>query len=630
MASGLIRNFEGVFGAGHGSFPSPWLDMSTLSMPDQMRNALEWGEYIYDQMGPYRQAMERIIAYLLTEVEIGASDPADNIGEDERKKWDSFLNDTLKIIRVTQEMDRDRMAYGNAFCHFIYPFKRMLYCPNCIKEGRYTSFSFSQFTTAQDFDFQWANMECVGTCPVCKVYSGYRGPWEIDDLPDDMESKMQLVRRNPKEIQIIFDNYGWDAHYVWQVPEDYRKDIRNGDLFQIERCPKALLKAIKHNALYRFSPGSIYHMKEPTLAGRLNRGWGIPRALYTYREIFHVQLLRRQNEGLSADFVVPFRLITPAPRNGSGMDGGSLGDPSLIYNMGDLRGELESMLADHRLDPAGYHFLPFPIQYQTLSGDAKQFVTPELLDNSMESLLNSIGAPIDFYRGTLQMEAAPVSLRLIENHWHHLVRDNNDMLRWVVQQVSRVFSWEAVKATLRRVTYSDDFNKQMALLQLMMGNAISQTTALRALGLEWFDEQRRIAEETRQQAQLQAEVQEEMEQAAFGDQIAKGQLQPGAPAGGAPAAAGGAAAPGGVPPGGGMIVDGNVPQTPSDLMAMAESEAMRIIMLPESQKDSELQMLARKNELLHDLVAQKIKKIRGRAGTAGAAMLLGQQGAAAA
>ena len=96
--------------------------------------------------------------------------------------------------------------------------------------------------------------------------------------------------------------------------------------------------------------------------------------------------------------------------------------------------------------------------------------------------------------------------------------------------------------------------------------------------------------------------------------------QPGAPvAGGAPPEAAG--------PVTGMLMSGNTPQTPNDMLAQAESLATQLLALPESQKDSELRALSQKNEFLHALVKAQMEKKRNRARTAGGAMLLGQQGA---
>jgi len=179
----------------------------------------------------------------------------------------------------------------------------------------------------------------------------------------------------------------------------------------------------------------------------------------------------------------------------------------------------------------------------------------------------------------------------------------------------------------------------MALLQLMMSQTVSNTTGLRAMGIDWKDEQRLVQEEARYIQEEQANVQEEMEQAAYGQQVAKGQAggQQGAmgaassPAGAiaagsaqAPAAEGGAPAPAPGPVSQ-MVQGGGLPKTPEEMMQQAESVAQQMLGLPEGQKDSELRMLKQKNEVLHSLVRARMDSIRQQARQQGGAMMLQQQ-----
>jgi hypothetical protein len=310
-----------------------------------------------------------------------------------------------------------------------------------------------------------------------------------------------------------------------------------------------------------------------------------------------------------------------------------------MTNMGDFRSQVTTMLSKRRRDPASWHTLPFPIKYQALGGDASELAPHELLEQGYDIMLNSAGTPTDLYRGTLQLQSAPVSLRLFEATHHSLVHDNNRFLAWVVNQVGQLLSLPKVKAVMQRVTHADDFNKQMAALQMFMGQQLSGQSALRGLGYDWKGEQRQIAEEASYQQQLQAELQEENEQSAFGEQIAKGQGGPGMPAGPMPpGAAGGDPTAGGgqIDPMTGQPISAPVtdylsgpstPTTPMDLLSQAEALANELLGLPETQRRSELNMLKQKHEVLHSLVTAKLKEIRQQAQSAGGSMLLGQTGA---
>ena len=595
-------------------------------------------EYIYMLFGTYRMAMERIISYFLTDVEIGG----DEVSDDEKDKYEDFLKNTLDIYTFLQSMCRDRMCYGNAFCSVIVPFKRFLMSP---KTG--DMYPLKEVYKNPKFNFSWSNFEFVATCPK----SGWRGAFKVIDKPDDEEKKIKLKRWSPHEIELLHDHYTGDVDYLWRIPEDYKKQVKDGNLFHLERVSVQVLKAIKHNQLFRFHQDVIYHMKEPTLAGIRNRGWGIPRIISNFRQIYYVQVLRRFNEAIALDYVIPFRLITPEPSAGGSVGGVNSADPLSMFHGGDFKSAVTAMIRKRRRDPAAWNVLPYPVQYNILGGDAQKLAPRDLLDQGTEQLLNDAGTPVELYKGSLQIQSAPVALRLFEATWHHLVHDTNDCLSWLVRQISQIMSWEVVEAQLKRVVIADDMEKQMAALQLMMGQQLSGKSGLGAMGYDWDTEQKRMAEEARKQQEIQSRMQEEMETAGFAQQMAKGQGGPGGGPGGAPGgggAAGGAGA-GGDPSGGaggagaggagalpGMgdptpvssyiqSMGPDTPVTPNDLQATAKQLASELLGKPEGVKDSELRKLKQYNEVLHSIVKAEMDGFRQDAKTQGGAQMMQQQ-----
>ena len=639
MASGLqsLVSSHSPFslGGSYGNqFPNPFEDLGSLAIPQQNFNALEWCEYIWMMQGMYRMAMERIIAYFLTSVEIG--DVGDRkVGDDEKDKWLTYLNDVLNILTVIQSADRDFLCYGNAFFSLIVPFRRHLSCPKC---G--TTHPLRIVFEEPSFGFSWVDYEFKAKCQKCS----FHGAWKIDDQPCKDESEIRCKLWSPKEIQIVHDPFTNETSYVWKIPEEYRRRVRTGDLFVLERVSQEVIKAIKNSYLFKFAPDVLYHMKEPALSGIYNRGWGISRTLTNFRQVWYVQVLQRYNEAIAMDYVVPFRLITPVPRGGSGAADATTIDPLLSVNMGDFMSQVRAMLRRRRRDPASWFTLPFPVQYQALGGDATQLAPRELLDQGMEFLLSSAGAPIELFKGSLSVQAFPAAARIFESTWKMLVVANNTLLRWIINQTAQIMSWEPVSATLLPVTIADDMARNMAILQLAMGQAASATTGLRTLGLNWKDEQQRLANEARYQAELQADLQEEMAQADFGQQIAKaqfGQMGPGGAMGGGMGAAGqpqggapqqtvadptaGGQAPGPVT----SYLQGMSPNasvTPNELLETAQSLAMQLQSAPASQRRSELAALKQKNEVLWSLVKSKLQETRNDARSVGQAQVLAQSG----
>ena len=628
-------------GAGDQQFPDPFQDVASQNMPTTMKNALWWSEYVWGVFGTYRMAMERIVSYFLTDVEVTG-----DISDDEKKKWAEYLNDTIGIMDFLQNMMRDRMCYGNSFGSIIIPFRRFLMCP---KTG--DLYPLGEVYTNSRFNFKWtSDFEFVATCPKTK----WRGTWKVVDKPEDEEHNIRLKRWSPHEIELLHDPYTDETAYLWRIPEDYKRQVKKGHLYHLERASEQVLLAIKNDQVFRFNDDSIFHMKEPTLAGIKNRGWGLPRTLVNFRQIYYVQVLRRFNEAIALDYVIPFRLITPATRGGSGAGGLPSQDPMMFYNAGDFRSQVKSMINRRRRDPASWQILPFPVQYEMVGGDANSLAPRDLMDQGLETLLNEAGTPVELYKGTLTTQAAPTALRLFESTWRSLVHEANSLLQWLSNGIGEAMSWDQVDVHLTRVTIADDMQKQMAALQLMMGQQVSGTTGLKAIGYDWDSEQKLLSEEAQKQQELQARAQEEMEQAGFAAELAKGQQGGAMPPGGQQAAMGAPGSMAGAVAGGqgggenpagpdaqsamgaGMTpvseyvgtMGPNTPVTPNDLQAAADALAQQLLGLPEGQKDSQLRELKQFNPTLHALVREKMDDIRRDARMQGGAMLMGQSGAA--
>lgn len=639
----LTGGFRGRGRAGE-QFPDPFCDISSLAMPETIQDALRWCEFILLKQPSYREAISRVISYFITDVEI-TSLGNERLGREEKQKYIDFLNDVVGIRAVLHAVALDYLCYGNSFTSLIVPFRRYLACggKSCGLELPMRKVCENN----QTFHFRWANYEFHATCPKC----GYSGPWRHVDRRSGEADDIKVKRWNPHEMDILWDPNTEDTAFVWKIPDYYRQQVRSGYTFQLERASWEVVQAVRHNQALLFDPDVIYHMKEEPLAGVHSRGWGISRVLTNFGQAWYVQVLKRYNEAIALDYVVPFRVITPMPRQGTGGD--ATQDPVLSLNMGNFTQRVQGMIQAHRQDPARWNILPFPIEYKALGGDATQLAPKDLLEQGNAELLNAVGIPVQMYQGDMTMQAAPAALRLFEANWSGLVHSLNRFLATLVDKVAQIQSWEPVRARLQRVTHADDLNRQMAKLQLMMGGQISRTTGLATVGLEFGEEERRKLEEERISAEATQEMQEEMEQSALMDEMAMpapqggqgagmpaqpgampaagGQPAAGGEGGGDPAAAQGQMMPGAAPGGasaafGAMQLPGpNVPMTLDEIQSLASQWADWLITMPESQKDSALIKLKKENEAVWLMAKSMYEDKKEAAALQGRDMILQQQ-----
>ena len=611
-------------------FPDPFCDIASLSMPESIQTALRWTEYVMNANGPYRQAIDRVVSYFITDIEI--YDIGENTtGREEKEKFQVFLEDTLSIKNVLHTIGLDYMSYGNSFTSLLVPFRRYLSCKSCGLE-----MPLDKVYNSPQCAFKWQDFQFHATCPKCKA----TGEWRHIDRRSGDTDNMHVKRWSPHEIDILWDPYTDECSYVWKIPQDYRALIKQGHLHHLERASWEVIQAIKNEQNLMFDKGVIYHLREDALAGMRNRGWGISRVLTNFRQAWYYQILHRYNEAIALDYVIPFRVITPAPRGGDAQSA----DPVHTINLSNFTARVQAMLRARRTDPARWNVLPFPVNYQSLGGDASQLAPRDLLDQGLETLLKCIGMPVELFNGTLSFQAAPAALRLFEANWSHLPHNLNRFLTDLAGHIASVMSWEPVGAKLTRVTHADDLNRQMAKLQLMQGQMISKTTGLKSVGIDYEDETKRMLEEERIYAEEQERMQKEMEQSQQMKDLSQsaemigGVGQAGAGATGMPPAQGGAPVPaaGGAPMGPGQpsAVDhflmqrqnsGSIPRTPEDLQQQAQLIANQLLSMPETQKDSELIKLKRGDATMHALVTSIIDDIRQQARSQGGAMVMAQQ-----
>jgi hypothetical protein len=276
--------------------------------------------------------------------------------------------------------------------------------------------------------------EFHASCPNCKKYSG---KFAVKDEADDTEKKLRIKHWSVHEIEILHDLFTDEAHYVWRIPEDYKRQIRDGHLFHLERVDRNVLDAIAANQMFRFDPDAIFHLKEPTLSGVVNRGWGIPRLLSNFRQIWYVQVLHRQNEAIGLDYVIPFRVVTPAARQGAGGEGV---DPLMMMSGGDFKAQARRMIRDRRRDPASIRIFPFPVNFQMFGADAKNLAPTELIQQGYERLLNDLDTPVEMFNATMQLEVAAPAMRLFESSHRPLVHGSCRLVAWIVARARRDYA----------------------------------------------------------------------------------------------------------------------------------------------------------------------------------------------
>jgi hypothetical protein len=572
---------SGITKSGAGKFPNPFCDIASEYIPRDLNTIFEWCEYLMLSVTPFRTVSQRVVRYFLTELVLeGQSD-------DEREKYEDFLNDQLHILQQLAEIGDDYMCYGQSFVSIYFPFDRFLICPHCATTYHITTLKYK-------FDRSKGSFKCdCGKCGAKQV------EMRREDRRSPDTARVKLVRWSPKDIRLRVHPISGKIEYYLKLDSEFVSKVLDGEPFYLNETPWAMVDAClrsdkaKKEYLFKFKDDSIYHLRCSTLAGLPIKGWAIPPILPNFKLAYYVQLLRRYDEAIALDFIIPYRILFPKNTSPQGQDALS------SINMSSFIGHMQNMINSKRKNLTDMQIAPFEIGYEMLGGEAKTLAPKDNIALAVDELLNSLGFPAELYKGTLSIQAFPVALRLFEKQWNSLVDGFNDLLAWMLKRLSRHFMWGEVTGTLRSVTLADDIERKALSLQAAAGMDISKQTAYRPLGIDYLEEQRRVTEEQEEIQKLQREAMERQ------------QAQAGQPQGGGSGGEGGGAPSYGA--------------TPGDVYEQAKALAQQLlIQTPETMRRGELIKIKHSNPTLHALVLQEMDTMRQDMARQGQAMVMEQ------
>ncbi len=577
-------------GASETPFSNPFYQYATRHMPDSLPDVFKMSQHLWLTDSNYRVAMQRVVRYYLTQVELS------DVSDDERDKWLEFLNNFLHINDLSAEVGEDYCCYGNSFTSIIVPFRRFLVCPKC---SFYQPIERVKYVFTEAFTFK---SKCVD--PKCK----YEGEFKRVDLRTAEQDKLRIKRWSPYEMNILFNTITQDYIYEWEIPAAEKREIKQGRAQYIEKTPWEIIEAVKNESQYfRFNANVIYHMAEKNIAGLKLYGWGLPPILSNFKQAWLLQVLRRYNEALVMDFIVPFRLISPPKSTGPQ-------DILLHSDLNDFTSAVQGIIDKHRDDPTAWHVSPHAFEYQLLGGEGKELVPYELLEFEKNSFLNGLGVPIELYTGTIeQVQAMPTALRLFQRLWSPYLTKQNEWLGWLVSNCAKLLSWEQPTVKWQEVMLAEDMERKQILLQLASGAQISKATAYAPYGIEWKTEVRRMFEEEREFNELMKTHQEDEARRMELEQ----QMRTGVPTPGVT----------GMPPmgagsGGAMPQQAPGQITPEVLMTQAEEIAYQLLAMPYEARRKEMHNMKQSNQELHAMVVAKMQEIRQQAKSEGGAQIL--------
>lgn len=220
-------------------------------------------------------------------------------------------------------------CYGNGLNSLSFPFQKYLTCRTC------------QWTERADKTrrfWTFTNLEFRLQCPRC----GQTGAAIAYDHYYRNASGIRLVRWNVEDVEINYNDISGESTYFYTVPGPLRNDILIGKKDVVQSVPQIFIQAIKQRKGVIFSKENLFHLKRPTLAWQ-DRGWGTPLILPVLKDTFYLQIMKKAQEAVLLEHIVPLRIVFPQAASGSS-------DPFTSINLIDWRDQVAAEIARWRYD----------------------------------------------------------------------------------------------------------------------------------------------------------------------------------------------------------------------------------------------------------------------------------------
>lgn len=275
MSNGLFMqpSFGEPVGQGrYTTYPDPFQDIASSNAPENVITMLRYCEHIVSKFGPYRQALQRVIAYFITNVNVSG------VSDEEKKDYEEYLQDKLHLLLFIHNASLDFLTYGVSYTSVLPGFRRYLVCPqnNCHFRAPLKEI----MRPNSGYQFTWSDFRFHAHCPKCH----YRGDWgKPDDVPMGAEGVF-LKRWDPHFMDLIWMPYQNKNEYVWKIPADYRTLVNGAQEAPeiLEDAPWDVLCAMRTNQWLKLTPGVVHGWREEYLSGVRARGWGIPRTFSNF------------------------------------------------------------------------------------------------------------------------------------------------------------------------------------------------------------------------------------------------------------------------------------------------------------------------------------------------------------
>jgi hypothetical protein len=468
----------------------------------------------------------------ITSLRYSAGDDVEEGSFSNKDSWKSILENNLNIRAALLNISYNAHLYGNCFISVYAPIVRFLICDTCgsrininhsqklkafiekrkdqaideayeeVEHGDSKGNDYSRIYQQQKNDRQKLKFKCL--CRQCKAVTVHTAK----DTPIKKKEDINIVIWNPNHIKLAGNPISGEEEIYYDIPDELKSAIKQNDPLLLSTTPIPIIESAITNKIFKFSKNSIFHLKKEAISG-ISTSWGIPSLTAAIPAFLTLMILRKANEKIAADYMVPLRIMFPSQQ----------ANPSEMFNY--MNGtnfvqKMRTMIERWKADPSGVQTTPFPVGTETILGDGKLLTLNAEIEQLEANIANSLGIPIEFIKGGLSYTAQGSSLRLLENQLAKITAGLDDAIEFIVNKVSRILHKEPIPIKLIPFKIIDDLQEKAAIIQLASSGQgmISKATILEMFNLDANNELNRSVEEQKDEVKRQIQLQDYQQEVA--------------------------------------------------------------------------------------------------------------------
>jgi hypothetical protein len=461
-------------------YPSPFFDLSRDYMPKNIKTLFKWCRVFFYRNGFLHSVITKLTEYPITELLYEK-----DVSKEDRKRYDLILHHHINIKKLLIQIGLDYFTFGNSFVSVNTKFNRFLKCPRCGNEEQ-----------IKHVDYKWRNYQFHANCKNKDCNSTDVVMQIVDKYLKNPEN-IKFIRWAPESIDLEYDPLTGETTYYYKIPAVIKSNIVKGKKSTLERTPKLFIQSLKEHKKIELDKNNFYHFKRATLAEE-DMGWGKPIILPALADIWYMQTLRRGNEAIAAEHIIPFRMVYPS-------SAGTM-DPFSQMSLADWRSQMLNALDMWKRDPNYIGIFPVPAGQMNFGGDAKILMVTQELRFLEESIINGLGVPLEFIKGGASWTGSSISLRIIENHflnYRHLLEDFINF--FLVKKIHKLLDYGEVTLKFKRLRMADDSDAKRLAMELAATGKISTPKLLDDFGYDYEEEKANIKNSFKFESELEAD-----------------------------------------------------------------------------------------------------------------------------